>query len=203
MSESDGNKGWVGKHKILAAIVGLAIVGVVIAATNNRTVTVTTKTNTATAPTKDEATSSKKAAASDAHVGSTLSLKDQSGYTADVIVVKIIDPAQSTNAYITPEAGKRYVGVQLKITNTSTKATDGYYPNNDVTLVDSKDQAYTSDFADLADCQAFASAGTKLAAGESMLGCVTFQIPETATVAKLKYTPNSGFADNTGVWLVP
>src|SRR5262249_15562587 len=109
--------------------------------------------------------------------------------------------ATGADQYTTPDSGKRFVGVQIKITNTGTNAISED-SDNDTTLLDTSSQSYNNDVSSLGDCPEFANTDN-IGPGESELGCVSFQIPIGATVAKVQYTPSSGFASDTGEWLVP
>ncbi|HET8992122.1 MAG TPA: DUF4352 domain-containing protein [Candidatus Saccharimonadales bacterium] len=195
---------WFGKHKIVTVVIVvviLAIIGGGVATNNSTTVKTTASTVTNNASPKKATVA--KSSPSAAHVGATISLTGQSGSGADVTLVQVLDPATGADQYTTPDAGNRFVGVQLRIKNTSTTA-ESIAPDNDVTLFDTKGQSYSPDIADsLANCQGFANGGPNLGPGESALGCETFQIPTTDTVAKVEFTPSSGFANDTGEWLVP
>lgn len=164
-------------------------------------------TNVQTSPTTSASTSQSstppKSQPSSAHVGSTISVKDQDGNPMDVTVVKVVDPITSGNSYIQPDSGKRYIAVQLKITNTGTNSINDDAVN-DSTVYDAANQSYSSDVTMLDDtCQMFADGSVKLAPGASALGCVGFQIPTGTAAAKFQFTPSSGFSSSTGEWLIP
>jgi hypothetical protein len=137
-----------------------------------------------------------------AHVGDTVSLAatDQSP-PATITLVKIVDPAQGADQFTTPGQGKRFVGVQFRIVLGGTQSTQGS-PDNDATVYDSQGQSYSSGFGNLMNCQSFASPLT-LSPGEPVLGCITYELPTSAKIAKVKFTPASGFAPATAEWQVP
>ncbi|NEW70687.1 hypothetical protein [Streptomyces rhizosphaericus] len=59
--------------------------------------------------------------AHDARVGDTLTLSGQNdGEQLDVTVKKWLDPAKGADEFTTPGSGKRWVAVQLQLTNTGT-----------------------------------------------------------------------------------
>ena len=152
----------------------------------------------ATSSTSSTQQSSSSSTPSSQPIGSTFHLTDQDGNKLDVKLVKIVDPAQGADAFTTPESGKRFVGAQFTITNTGTKQLDED-ANNDATLVDNQGQGYNADFSDLSGCQAFPTSN-KLNPGESSTGCVSFQVPTGASLAKVKFVPSSGFADDSATW---
>lgn len=196
---------WFGRHKVLTVVGVLVILIIIGVGVSNNSPTVKTTANSTTSASSSSTKSSSTTASSkssQAHVGATISLKGNDGAGADVTLVKIVDPATGADQYTTPDSGKRFVGVQLNIKNTSTSA-EQIAPDNDTTLFDSTGQSYSTDLNSLASCQAFAGGGPNLAPGESALGCETFQIPTGATIAKVEFTPSSGFANDTGEWLVP
>lgn len=118
-----------------------------------------------------------------------------------VTLVKIFDPAHSTSSYITPDAGKRFVAVDLKITNNGTSSYNDD-ANNNLTLIGSDNQSYTSSLYDVSDCTNFSHGEYTLAAGESATGCVTYQLPNGITAAKIQFQTNSGMSGDTGEWTV-
>jgi hypothetical protein len=111
----------------------------------------------------------------------------------------VIDPAQTGNQYLTPGAGKRFVGVEIQITNES-KGTDSNDANNNTSVVGSNKQVYTADFNSISECTNFSNGQYALPDHSSEVGCVNFQVPTGVTVAKVEYNPNSGFSTNLAVW---
>lgn len=150
------------------------------------------------APTTRATAPSKKTA----HVGDTLAIAaTQESPAAQVTLVKIVDPAQSDNQFEGADAGNRLVGVQIRVMVTSGSSSQAD-PDNDLTLYDTQGQSYSSGYSTLSGCQAFAS-GLVLSPNEPALGCVSFEVPTTATIARAQFTPSSGFADVTAEWQVP
>ena len=68
--------------------------------------------------------------------------------------MKIIDPAQGTNQYTTPDVGKRFVGAVFTI-----KANAAYNgnANNAATITGSNGQTYSADFNAIAGYTNFSS----------------------------------------------
>jgi Domain of unknown function (DUF4352) len=134
-----------------------------------------------------------------AHVGATLSL--DSG-AEQVTLTQVIDPAQPSNQYITPNAGDRFVATVFTIKNVSSKSGTGD-ANNNASVIGSNNQTYTADFDTVSECTNFDNGEFQLGPGESATGCVVFQLPTSVTVTKVHWTPDSGFASDFGEWLVP
>ena len=137
-----------------------------------------------------------------AHVGSTISLTDQDGNKFNVTVVQLVDPGQGTDTFTTADAGTRFVGVEFKFANNGT-ATISPTPDNEATVIDSTGHGESPDVgSQLSNCAPFPD-NISIASGSSLEGCETFDVPSGATVAKIQYTPSSGFASDTGQWLNP
>ena len=107
----------------LAAIA--AVAALTISACDSGT-TVTDKPNTATpkaASSSKPAAEPSTAAPAPAGVGDTITLKgSEDGSQLDVTVVKVADPARSSDEYTSPEDGNRWVGVQFRLLNSGSKA---------------------------------------------------------------------------------
>lgn len=132
-------------------------------------------------------------------LGTAITLKDQDGNPMEVTAVKLMDNAPGATQFDTPDAGKRFTGVQFTIKNTGSKQIDESV-DNDATLYDNQNQGYEITFDDIQNCQGFPSGSVKLAPGEAATGCATFQVPTAAALAKVKFTPSSGFADDSATW---
>jgi hypothetical protein len=150
-------------------------------------------------PTAGKADDTVKKSAQAAKVGDTISLKGTGdGTKLDVTVVKVADPAKSSDEFTTPDAGKRYVGVQFRLVNTGSAAYDDS-PSNGAQLADSGGQRFDATFADITAGPSMASA-VKLQPGGKALGWIVFEVPKGSNVATVQFTMNSGFADQTGEW---
>jgi hypothetical protein len=136
-----------------------------------------------------------------ATVGDPLDLTDDNGDSIAVTVVRVVDPAQGADEFSSPDPGKRFVGVQFRITD---KAAGGYDddPDIDVVAIDSLGQQYQSDFQDISAGPALNS-GLHLAEGETTLGFETFELPTNAKLAKVEYQLNGGMYGDAGEWTVP
>jgi len=197
---SSKDKGFIGRHKVMSVLGGLIILIIIIVIANAgnkpNVITTSTSANSSSATSKSSTTSS----SSKAHVGATENIGGSKGYA--VTLQQVIDPAAGSDQYTTPDAGKRFVAVEMKIVNNGTAAVNDD-ANNDVTIIGSNNQTYTDDYNNVSECTDFNNGSFTLSAGESTTGCVNFQIPDGVTVSKVQLTPSSGFSGNTGEWLVP
>jgi hypothetical protein len=128
-----------------------------------------------------------------AGVGDALSLAGyESGYRVKLVRVKDNPPHDQ---YLGPERGQRFYSAYIRVTVTDGSPTE-VCAGNDATVVDSRDQTHTT-YIDIAEppfgCP-------RIAVGETRAGWVTFQVPKKAKLVKFVYTPDSGFADQSGEW---
>jgi hypothetical protein len=134
-----------------------------------------------------------------AKVGDTIGLKGMNqGASADITVVKVVDNAQSATDGISPADGKRWVAVQFRIKNTGTAAYSDA-PSNGATVLDDQGQSYNSVVGDTTAGQSF-PVPLNIAAGDTALGYITFEVPNGTKLTKAQFTLDSGFADQTGQW---
>lgn len=133
-----------------------------------------------------------------AKVGDTISLTGFEGVRLDATVVKLVDPATSDNQFSTPKPGSRFVAVQWRIANTGNVAVDGG-PTSGSSLVDAEGQQFDPTYTTVTAGPDFPS-GAKIPPGESRLGFVVYEVPTAATIVKIQYGANSGYAKQTGQW---
>ncbi|MGW7452474.1 DUF4352 domain-containing protein [Streptomyces sp. NPDC054787] len=137
-----------------------------------------------------------------AAVGATIDLTGlKDGEKLAVTLVKLVDPAQPKNPYLTPEAGARFVAVQFRLKNTGT---DVYHdsPGNGAKLVDTQGQQFDATYGGTTAGPEFPGSIT-VAPGDTALGFITFDVPSASEIVKVQFTMNSGFSRNTGQWNVP
>ena len=166
--------------------------------------TVTDKPNTKTAraaagsPTPPPAKESS-AAPKQAGVGDTITLKgSDDGSRLDVTVVKVADPAKSSDEYTSPDSGKRWIGVQFRLVNTGTTAY-GDSPANGAQIYDKDGQQFGTVFADITAGPSMSS-DVKLKPGAKALGWIVFEVPKAVKADIVQFAMDSGFADQTGEW---
>ncbi|MFE2025478.1 DUF4352 domain-containing protein [Streptomyces hygroscopicus] len=134
-----------------------------------------------------------------AKVGDTIALKGlEDGNKLDVTVVKIADPAKSSDEFTTPGSGKRFVGVQFKLVNTGTAAYSDS-PANGAKITDVDGQQFESTFADITAGPSMSSA-VRLKPGGKALGWIVFEVPKASKTDTIQFAMNSGMANQTGEW---
>ncbi|QTD99135.1 DUF4352 domain-containing protein [Streptomyces cyanogenus] len=134
-----------------------------------------------------------------AKAGDTIALKGmEDGSKLDVTVVKVADPAKSSDEFTTPESGNRFVGVQFKLVNTGTAAYSDS-PGNGAQITDADGQQFESTFADITAGPSMSS-DVRLKPGGKALGWIVFEVPKASKTATVQFTMDSGMANQTGEW---
>ncbi len=134
-----------------------------------------------------------------AKVGDTINIGGSKGLA--VTLLKITDPAQGSNQYMTADVGERFVAASVKIMNNETSSYQDD-ANNNITLIGSDNQSYTAYISEVSGCTNFRNGHYTLAAGESATGCVVFQVPNTVKTVKIQFQTGSGTSGDTGEWTV-
>ena len=98
-------------------------------------------------------------------------------------------------------AGTRFVAAVFKITDNGTASTSDD-ANNNATIVGSNDESYSADFDNVSECTNFNDGEYEIASGQSLTGCVVFEIPTSVSVAKIEWSPDGGFGGSFGEWHV-
>ncbi|MFE0172822.1 DUF4352 domain-containing protein [Streptomyces sp. NPDC059002] len=136
-----------------------------------------------------------------ANVGDTLSLKGmKDGSRLDATVEKFVSSAKSSDEFLGPAEGKKWVAVRLKLVNKGERTYEDA-PSNGAQVADKEGQRFHATIAEVTAGPAM-SASLKLPAGDTARGWVVFEIPKASTVARVQWTPDSGFAADTGQWKV-
>jgi hypothetical protein len=150
--------------------------------------------------TSNDSTTSQRSSTLSAKIGGALALTDQNGNKLSVAVEQVMPNATPTDPAVDgPKEGSKLVAVQVKITNESSKTLSDAV-GNDMLLYDTASQSYQPTFDNVSNCQGFAEDSFNLQSGGSATGCEVYDIPITASVGQIKFTPSSGFASDTGVW---
>lgn len=136
-----------------------------------------------------------------AHLGDTVAIRGNGQEQLSVQLVKIVDPAAGADEFTQPDAGKHFVAVQFKLTNSGHVAYSDA-PDNDVKVLDAQGQSFGSAIFDTTAGPGFASGQVNIAPGATQLGFITFQVPDGDKPTKVQFTTDSGFGQ-TGEWLVP
>jgi hypothetical protein len=131
-----------------------------------------------------------------AGVGDSISLAGyETGYR--IKLVKIAKDAKSSDPYFGPERGNRYFAAYVQVSVTDGAPTE-VCASNDASVIDAQGQTFTGDILDSVK-PAFGC--PKIGVGSKRAGWVTFEVPKRAKIVTFSYTPDSGFAEETGEWV--
>jgi Domain of unknown function (DUF4352) len=180
-------------RNVLAGIGALIAVIIVISVAENSGHTVQTTGSAAGAGSHGGA------ATKTAGIGSAITLSgNSSGEQMSVTVTKVIGSASPSDSFNTAPSGDRLYAVQFRLKDTGSAAYSDS-PSNGAAVVDSSGQSYQSGLETVSECQGFG--GTEnIAPGSSGLGCIVFEVPKAAKIAKVQFTLDSGFGPQTGQW---
>jgi predicted RNA-binding Zn-ribbon protein involved in translation (DUF1610 family) len=137
-----------------------------------------------------------------AHVGNAITLNASNNAQLSVTAQQVIDPASGANEFNTPDSGKRFVAVKLRVSNFGSGTYDGNM-NNGTTIIGNNGQTYTADANEITGCTNFNNGELTIGPESSATGCVVFQLPIGVSAARVQFNPNSGFGGETAEWTNP
>jgi hypothetical protein len=117
-----------------------------------------------------------------------------------VTLVKVIDPAQSSNPYITPDRGTRFVAAVFAV-KALTGSPQDEDADDDAALTGSNGQSYSATFAAISGYTNFDNGVLHVAQGQTVTGAVTFELPDAVKVQNVQWTTSAGFG-STAQWQV-
>ncbi|MEO3782441.1 DUF4352 domain-containing protein [Actinocorallia sp. B10E7] len=122
------------------------------------------------------------------------------GLKVAVTLVKAVRDAKGKDMFSQAAKGKRLFAVQLALKNVGTETYQDS-PSNGALVFDADDQQYNADFREVAAGPSLSSS-LKLAPGRSGRGFLVFEVPAKAKVTRFQLALDSGFADQSGEWLL-
>ncbi len=136
----------------------------------------------------------------DPTVGAPIDLKTfDTTLTATVTDYRVVTGGQ----YDKVPAGGQLVGVELSLENTG-GSTFSDSPGNGAALTLNDGTPVKPTFPTGGDCPSLDfSTSVDIPAGATRSGCIAFKLRAGQEAADFRYTPDSGFADDTGTWVLP
>jgi hypothetical protein len=116
----------------------------------------------------------------------------------DVTLVKVIAPAHGSDEYTTPDSGKRFVGAVFTVKDDEGNVSDED-ANSDASAVGGNNQTYTADFSTIEGYTNFNHGDLNVAAGQTVTGALTFQVPEGVSVSRVLWQPG-GIDNSSATW---
>lgn len=135
-----------------------------------------------------------------ATVGTSYTITDPStGIKYDVMLTKVIDPAEPANEFFAAAAGSHLVGAIFSVTGDTGTASDD--ANLTASLNGSDGQVYQPSFDGITGYTNFSSGDFSVVPGQTEVGAVTFAVPDGVKVASVQWTPAGGFGTGaTSTW---
>jgi hypothetical protein len=113
------------------------------------------------------------------------------------ITVSVWDPINVENPeYEKPKTGKRFIAVELSLTNTST-STVSSNANLDTSIIGTDSQTYTAVFDERKGCSNFSYGDFTLTPGAHEVGCVVYELPEGVKAAKVQFGLELGVVEQS------
>ncbi|MFC1408717.1 hypothetical protein ACEZCY_05400 [Streptacidiphilus sp. N1-12] len=137
-----------------------------------------------------------------AALGHPLTLKgDDPGEQVTVTFLQVVDPACGVGGPSLLDRGMKYVGLRLRLLDSGRKPYSDSPSNCSWGRTDTGLQVGSFVYPTLAEGPAVAPRGNLvLKPGQSATSYVVMEIPQHAHMARIDFTMDSGFADETGEW---
>jgi hypothetical protein len=134
-----------------------------------------------------------------AHVGAQFTVALENGTKYQMILLRVYQQVSPANEFEAAEPGHHLAAAQFRVTATTSVDENA---NNNATASGSDEQAYTPSLASVAEGTNFANGQIRLPPGGSLIGWVTFELPDGVRITKVQWTPASGFSAQAAEWLV-
>jgi hypothetical protein len=134
-----------------------------------------------------------------AHLGDQFTVALENGTKYDVILRRVDQQASPANEFEAAQPGHHLAAAQFRVTATSSVDENA---NNNATAIGSDEQAYASSIGSVAEGTNFADGEIRLQPGSSLVGWVTFDLPDGVRITKVQWTPASGFSSRAAEWQV-
>ena len=129
-------------------------------------------------------------------VGTTVRVGGLDNELLDVTLAELVDPA-TPGMFSEPTEGSRLVGFRLMVSNAGDSVWSDS-PSNGLTVIADDNTQHSSAFAFIEEGTGFADSTT--APGDFRQGWIAVELPDGTQPSRLRYTPNSGFADDFAEW---
>lgn len=183
----------------VVAVVVIVVIAAVAVGSKNGTSVNTTAANTAAAKAAGGAAPATSAKQHAAGLGDTVDVTDESGDKLAVTLKKVDARAAATDGFSSPDSGDQYYAAQFEIKNVGSTAWSDA-PSNCTVVKDGKGQTFQSTIIESISSGPMMADTANLAAGDSALGWIVFEVPKGDTVTTVQFTPLSGMSDDTAQW---
>lgn len=118
-----------------------------------------------------------------------------------VTAVKVFGHPQGASDLDAASQGDRFYAVRFRLDDTGSAAYSDA-PSLGAAALDAAGGSYKASFDDVAGCTSF-PASVSIAAGQSSVGCVIFEVPAAARITTIQFTLDAGLGPQTGQWKIP
>lgn len=137
-----------------------------------------------------------------ASFGDALTLQGFSGrLQMQVIPTRLLDPLEVGQLDKPLNKNARFVGVEVEMENVGEK-TYSDSPQNGATVVTADSQQGDPTIVLEGPCSGGFSSNATIAPGDTLKGCIPFEVPGDAPVEKFQLSLESGFGPESGEWTV-
>lgn len=117
----------------------------------------------------------------------------------DVTLLSVDQQAAPDSQYSAAKAGYHLAATEFRVTAVTSTDENS---NTNAVVTGSNDQSYTYSLSGVAAGTNFASGRILLQPGSSLVGWVSFELPNGVHVARVRWTPGSGFSTKSAEWMV-
>lgn len=128
--------------------------------------------------------------------GTTVRVAGFDGDLLDVTLAEVVDPA-TPGDFGEPEAGSRLIGLRLVIVNAGEEVWSDS-PLNSLAVIADDNTQHSGSFLSVQEGPGFAD--TTAGPGDVRQGWMSVELPESVAIGRVRYTPDSGFADDFAEW---
>jgi hypothetical protein len=129
-------------------------------------------------------------------VGAAVGVHDFTDDELSVTVSQVIDPATAAQGSGLPDAGTRFVAVELSLADETGGSISGD-ANYSTTVEGSDGKTYTAEIGGVSECSNFTLGTFQLSGvGTNQAGCVVFELPSAVSVATINFSLAPGYLDS-------
>lgn len=134
-----------------------------------------------------------------AHVGDKFTVALEVGTKYEVTLLRVDQQALPESEFMGAQPGHHLAAAQFRVRAITPVDENA---NNNATATGADEQAYTPSLTSVAEGTNFANGAIRLQPGDSLVGWVTFELPDGVRITKVQWTPAAGFAAQAAQWLV-
>jgi hypothetical protein len=123
-------------------------------------------------------------------------ITDFIGDQFSVTATQLVDPATAAAGSGLPDAGYRFVAVELNLANLGANDTIEGDANFSTSVIGSDGQTYGADYGTVSGCTNFTDGYFQVPPSDSATGCVVFELPTSVTVQTIEFSLAPSYLDS-------